>query len=88
MTPEERDLKQRIANARVAYTEAISYYHGVKALCTHTAKLQRSWGSVSCEVCGKGLGWWCPKSPNNLCDYDPPGDFDHCRFCGNPEERK
>ena len=39
-----------------------------------------------CNVCGNSFGWWCPKSPTNLCKYTD--DMDSCDYCGHPEERK
>lgn len=47
--------------------------------------------SARCDVCGTHFGWFCPESPNGVCDYDQPDgsyDEDNCIHCGNPEERK
>jgi len=32
-------------------------------------------------------GWECPNSPIDHCVYVDE-DYDHCIFCGHPEERK
>lgn len=37
----------------------------------------------SCSVCD---GWFCPTSPNFVCDYTV--DMDDCDYCHGPEERK
>lgn len=26
-------------------------------------------GSARCEDCDRYFGWWCPKSPDNMCHY-------------------
>lgn len=39
-----------------------------------------------CAICMDHLGWFCPESPNHLCDY--PDDDECCTHCGQPEERK
>ena len=47
--------------------------------------------SATCDICGHDGGWWCPESPDGLCDYsqeDGSYDEDQCRYCGQPEERK
>jgi hypothetical protein len=31
-------------------------------------------------------GWDCPTAPDGKCHYS--GSFDHCDYCGMPEERK
>lgn len=45
--------------------------------------------SVSCAVCGEGLGWYCPVNPKGYCEY---GKDDHCNddciHCHQPDERK
>ena len=44
-----------------------------------------------CTICKKCFDWWCEESPNHQCDYtqeDGSFDFDCCRYCGGPEERK
>lgn len=82
MTPEQEQQKKRIDDALKAYHEA---------LWAHKCTIEQSpkTGSFAmCPVCRKDFGWWCPKSPDNLCNYDPPGHLDSCQYCGDPEERK
>lgn len=44
--------------------------------------------SAKCAECGHKPGqWFCPCSPNGLCDYREYGE-DHCSYCGEPDERK
>lgn len=40
-----------------------------------------------CESCGLDMGWYCPKSPDHICQYEK-GDSDCCDFCEMPSERK
>ena len=43
------------------------------------------------HICKLGpYGWQCEDSPVGLCVYDSINDraFDHCIFCGDPDERK
>lgn len=55
--------------------------------------------SLRCSICGEGLGWYCPDSPNHVCEYygyhwgddesdEPYTDEDDCIYCHQPEERK
>lgn len=49
------------------------------------------YSGVVCEYCDIDVqGWYCPDSPDHLCDYDLDNDpcRDYCLFCGEPEERK
>ena len=58
--------------------------------CPHRI-LKTKWESMYCDVCGKGFGWCCPRSPDQLCHYDEsPDNYDNenCVYCGLPEERK
>lgn len=48
-----------------------------------------------CTKCdSQKRGWWCETSPTKECDYrngEGSGsyyNFDNCRYCGQPEERK
>ena len=44
--------------------------------------------SAVCEFCGTNAGgWYCPSSPNHLCDYSEYG-YDRCKHCEQPEERQ
>lgn len=39
-----------------------------------------------CVICKREMGWWCPKSLNHVCAYDP--GCERCCYCGLPRERK
>ena len=53
----------------------------------HHAVTQTSFGGAIC-ACGHYMGvWWCPSSPDHVRHYDN-GDWDHCDYCSQPEERK
>lgn len=63
----------------------------LKCAANGHAVFQSSFGGAECAICTAELGWWCPSSPNHLCDYNQEdGEYnpDQCRFCGQPEERK
>jgi hypothetical protein len=81
----------------------IAHKHGmIRAIrdnCQHVWKPSYpKWLSASspvCVECGSTKhGWWCEESPTKECDYmhgqgaSARYDFDSCRYCGNPEERK
>lgn len=69
--------------------------------CDHV-KVIKDGDSARCLYCGTYMGWWCPESPTNLCDYfhtttvieygreisDERYDSDDCIYCHQPEERK
>lgn len=48
--------------------------------------------SGACWICGKEFGWYCPDSPDHICDYyheDLKGFYqDDCIYCHQPKERK
>ena len=48
--------------------------------------------SCYCERCGDdGETWWCPKSPDGLCEYqqkDGTYNMHNCIYCHLPDERK
>ena len=78
------------------YKKTIDELHGLCNLFMVTCQknghntIKRN-DSTICEYCGKGFGWWCPKSENNICDYnqeDGTYDPDQCIYCGQPNERK
>lgn len=45
------------------------------------------YGGAYCEICRDYKGWYCPDSPDLICDYEI-GEYDHCIHCGYPDERK
>jgi len=62
----------------------------LKSSCIHEFR-KDTYGEAKCGVCETRSGWWCPDSPDHLCDYtqeDGEYDEDCCRYCGHPEERK
>ena len=88
MSNEER--KWRIATLRESIATLNRQLWDLKKGCDHSQVIQVGEG-VDCATCGKDLGWWCPESPNHQCDYhqdDGSYDWDCCRHCGQPEERK
>lgn len=42
--------------------------------------------SLVCSNCRTNAGWWCPKSPERLCQYEINSEY--CIYCGMPDERK
>jgi hypothetical protein len=57
--------------------------------------------SAYCDICGAGglvtfygepeFGWFCPKSPDGLCEYEQINgryNDDDCIYCHMPYERK
>ena len=61
----------------------------LKRECTHEIINQNDY--AVCNECGEDFGWYCPDSPNHICEYeqeDGTYDEDSCRYCGQPEERK
>jgi hypothetical protein len=63
MTPEER--KQRL----VELSEYVNEYYQILGTCPHQVKRGLDSDSAICEICGRRTGWWCPKSPDNMCYY-------------------
>lgn len=74
----------------------------VKNACVHFnvpigdwewSEWQNTWTmdcGVKCVICGESTGaWYCPDSPNHLCEYEPEDRAcDFCIHCGLPDERK
>ena len=52
--------------------------------CPH--EIIRSHDSAICRICDTDFGWWCPKSPDHLCEYEKGSEW--CIWCGEPTERK
>lgn len=63
----------------------------IRKNCCHV--IERVGDTAFCTECSKNFGWWCEKSPNNLCRYeDDDGlfneeDYDCCIYCGKPYNR-
>jgi DNA-directed RNA polymerase subunit RPC12/RpoP len=79
----------RIAQVRARIDELNDELRQLKNGCTHT--IVKKYGSAVCDICGKEMGWYCPDSPDHICDYeqeDGEYDEDSCRYCGHPDERK
>lgn len=74
-----------VIKGRVLYSPAQE-----KVVWTHEG-LADDWNdgcyNASCAICGQDFGWWCPKSPNHICEYEGHGHYG-CKFCGEPDERK
>ena len=60
------------------------------------ADVSCGYAGARCIICNNDLGWYCPKSPDHLCNYYgihgdnnyPYLDEDDCIYCHEPEERK
>ena len=92
LTSKQKVLQHQIKEARDNLLFAKKKVLNLEALCQKNghAVVSRSSGGAFCLVCGVSLGWYCPKSPTKVCNYDyekdPLGDC--CIYCGLPEERK
>ena len=55
---------------------------------SHVKYWEEEFGTAVCLICKKdGGSWYCPYSPDHLCDYSESDD-EACRYCGEPDERK
>lgn len=101
MTDDQMILKEKIQTSRAILKEAQSNFDKLVHTCSHYVKPIKNYresesNSVKCEICGEYLGWYCPESPNHVCDYEHYDeemggryiDEDSCIYCGHPEERK
>ena len=68
-----------IIKGRILYSPAQG-----KVVWTHEGQEDDDCCFCSCAICGEDFGWWCPKSPNHICEYKYGG----CIYCGEPDERK
>jgi hypothetical protein len=97
-----KERREMFARVRTAYSDYMLSMR-VLAGCPHEIgprdpdileKLKRDkWACTSaiCLHCRKSMGWWCPASPSQTCDYEHPDgryDDDDCIYCHGPEERK
>lgn len=104
LTPEQQTFKElfeMLYEKRDAINRTISYHMAAHAEDGHVATKGKFGIGATCVICGKDLGWWCPKSPNHICHYEydytkrgyltPEGGYsceELCKYCGNPSERK
>ena len=65
LTPEEKRLKEQIAEARAQIAEARSLI----AKCEHSRVIKSPTDSAKCAICDKRFGWFCESSPDNVCHY-------------------
>lgn len=77
LTDEQAAERSRIMAARAELRDAMAAH-------LHVPKPD-GWEGAECAICEADLGWWCPKSPSNLCEYRAS---EFCRWCGDPSERK
>lgn len=90
----QAERKERISQLRLEYGKLDAEMKKLKADCDCMSSIKKVHDSAKCDVCGKDYGWWCPDSPNHVCDYehkDKHGtydDEDDCKYCHSPEERK
>ena len=100
LTPKQLELKEEIKAAcnverraydvtkeLIARCKAAGHVVEIKTEPEYKTKYWEDWGHARCEVCGLGLGWYCPENPNHYCEYNN-GDDDQCDHCGEPEERR
>ena len=83
-------LKKQIEKLRAEIAEKEIALEDLISSCEHE-HIKKNYDSAECNTCGEDFGWWCPKSPDHICDYekeDGEYDWDSCRYCGHPEERK
>jgi hypothetical protein len=78
LTPEEAKLRADILEAEMRLAQAESRYFALKKSCKHRVKPRSKKGkkrndNVECEICGVGLGYWCPESPDETCHYKAEG---------------
>lgn len=100
-TKDQRMLRNQIQAAKKALLDSHAKLGRLLKVCEDCGHIpdkvsvgDTHW--MKCAVCGKDLGWWCPKSPTNICDYHHPipntefvdYDADECFYCGQPDERK
>ncbi len=78
-------------------SQASSEVNRLISKCEHVIVSVGWYGGTKCLICKAiDLGWYCPDSPDHLCDYDWDVDdegFENeggelCKHCGSPEERK
>jgi hypothetical protein len=83
--------KEELDNLFKLYKKATMRYFDRKRECQHEIieyKVTEDCSSAHCRICNEPFGWWCPKSPDNLCHYDYRTNGEYCIYCGQPEERK
>lgn len=82
LTQQEQDLQNRL-------WEVQRQLGKLRDKCKHKAPpFDKDFLSVKCVNCGADMGWSCPKSPNNACEYNWEETGEDCIYCGQPEERK
>lgn len=84
-------LKKSIENANKTIREAQRKIITIQSECSHESIKVDKFGSADCNICGKIFDWYCPTSPTLECDYEQEDgnyNYEYCRYCGNPEERK
>lgn len=61
------------------------------AFLGNTVSKDDKYETSACWICGKEFGWYCPDSPDHICDYGGPDwelHSEYCIYCHQPEERK
>ena len=90
LTQSQLKLRNDIREAKHELNVGKLKLSGLLQRC-HKHVAEKHHDGATCAVCTLDLGWWCPDSPDHVCDYSQPDgsyDEDQCRFCGDPEERK
>lgn len=97
LTEEQKILAGAIYNLREAISKDKQTLADLFALCKKNGHIiipldpaelnhpDPSTGAI-CAVCRQHFGWYCPKSPDQLCHYTR--DSEWCIHCGMPSERK
>lgn len=87
----ENERKTRIYEIKLEINKLNAQLKELKHDCKCYEHIINKNDCAVCDVCGEYFGWWCPESPDHVCDYnqkDGSYDEDNCRYCGDPEERK
>lgn len=84
MEPWQVKLKAEIKKTTKEFYDVERHLWSLKYQCVPHVYEKRD-NTAVCVICGHKGGWWCEKSPDNVCAYDTD---ENCIFCGEPEERK
>ncbi len=84
MNRQQRAYAKKIGDLREYITKLQHILYKLISKCNHLiVKLNES---AVCNICGKGFGWYCKKSPTKYCEYTLGSEF--CTHCKISDERK
>jgi len=89
LTEEQRKLKQKIKELREEVKTVQGSLSKLLDKCGHN--IIKKGESAVCVICDQNLGWWCPGSPDYICEYFDSNEMcfsEYCIFCHQPSERK